>query len=143
MGINVSTSQKVTLERSGDAPLTFSGVCLTQEACEYVEREGKPPREFYLSVYVTDTGKFVVSLLYRTEWDREADIDMAFVCSDAAEVRGKLKDFSSAGLPAMPIGYPQEEKFSGRQAELIRGLRLEFDEAVTRLLALPEFHESV
>jgi hypothetical protein len=143
MGIpTVEKSQRITLERFGDAPLAFSGFCIAEESAAHATGKKQLTRKFWLALYRTDSGKYVVSIQYRSDLRNETEVDFAQVCQTPADVRAALAA-SSERIDKLGIGYPALPQYEQLQASLMASLRVAFNDTVGRLLSLPEFVETI
>jgi hypothetical protein len=139
-------SQKITLPRSGDAPLTFLGELLAES--DGSGQCGRTNNRWYeLEIYRVagercGAGDYVVSIGYRTRWQGELDHFQAESCDSPAEVRAALREYD---LVAHVGGYPPGEQYADRQARLLADLRTRYAAQVSAILgdAGDEFAEDV
>lgn len=128
---------RITLPRSGRAPLRFAG---EEIAVSDGERQAacNQNRWHELAVYRTDAGGYVVRVAYRTRWQGELDRDAAFVCAAAGDVVAALRAYDPTG----PVrGFPPGSTYAERQERLLADLRARYEEQVSEVLASEEFTE--
>lgn len=129
--------QIITLPRSGQAPLQFTG----EQIAESGSRDTQGPcqiRWHELAVYRTDAGKLVLAIEYQTKWQGEHDRYHAWVCETADNLRARLAavdPFSDL------IGFPPGAQFDAKRHHTEKCLRQCWDGAVSDLL--DEFPETI
>jgi hypothetical protein len=132
--------EDITLPRSGKAPLAFRGQQLAEhDGHRHLGREHNRWHE--LAVCRTEGGRFVVRIAYRTCWQGEADVDMAEIASDPAEVSTILCDYN----PCENVGgFPSDAQYRDKQQRLLADIRRRYEAQVRDLLASdPVFAERV
>jgi hypothetical protein len=123
--------ENITLNRTGDRPLTFAGELVTHYDTRIMA--GKEHNRWHeLAVYRLADGRLVASLGYRTIWDGEVDMDEAQVCSDPEEA---LEFFKFADSLAGLQGYPPGDHFRDKQARIERDMGARYDAAVSIVMA--------
>lgn len=80
----------ITLPRFNDRPLRFTGRVLAGHS---TQRDSGPAetRWWLLSLYETQAGQFVLALAYRTRWQGEDGVDLAWHARDAGELMQRLQ----------------------------------------------------
>jgi hypothetical protein len=129
-------SQEITVDRTGDRPLAFSGREWAS-ASSYDDFEPANTRWHEIALYEVEraAGGYVVSVAYRTNWDTETDHNAAKLCVDAKNAAEYLRDEYDPlkwfiGPPSAGPGSPQEQ----RRERLMRDLRLRYQNAVSEVL---------
>jgi len=120
-----------TIPRDGDAPITFDGELLAEEAGR--QEAGKERnRWFELAVYRTADGQIVGQVRYRTQWQGEVDRDEVEVAGTPAEIVAWFRGYN----PAERVqGYPPTEAYADRQARLLAELTAIYSARLGRLLS--------
>lgn len=121
--------QTITLTRTGDRPLEFEGA----EVASADTRQTQGPCEnrwWNLALYRADSGKYVLHIGYRTQWQGEHATDTVYVADDAASAAELLHAHPyTAGIHGYPPGRDD------RQARLEQMLRQCWEAGITELLA--------
>jgi hypothetical protein len=135
-----ATSGKITLPRTGQAPLTFSGELLADTDGE--RQGGKEQNRWHeLAVYRTAGGKYVIAIRYRTRWQGELDHDTAQIVAAPAGVATELMAYDPC---AAVQGFPAGAGYADRQERLLLDIRRRYDAQVSEILAAdPSFAETV
>jgi len=125
----------ITLDRTGDRPLAFSG----KEVADATSKLDTDPgnRHWHdITVYklAGKTTGFIVAVAYHTDWETETDHHCAEVCADVKAVAEFLRAYDPLawfiGPPKGGPGSPQEQ----RRERLTRDLRLRYEDAVSEAL---------
>jgi hypothetical protein len=120
----------ITLARSGDRPLEFSG----EEIAATDSRQQQGPcqtRWYELALYRTDGGKHVVAINYRTQWQGELARDEAHVCESLAEAVEVLR----STIPELPMhAFPPGARFDEKRAHTEGAVRACYESAISVLL---------
>jgi len=133
---------KITLTRTGQAPLTFEGEQLASSCTQTTSGQGQN-RWHAIAVYRTSGGAYVVSVEYHTQWDGEENWFTAQTSSDPAAVEVILRQALEASLSRIE-GYPPGEAYADKQRRMLLNLRNRYESAVSEILsAEPEFAERV
>ena len=131
--------EPVTLQRTGNSPLTFTGELLASANGE--RQAGKEQNRWHeVAVYRTGGGRYVVSVHYRTRWQGELDHGQAEVAETAAEAAAVLRDYDPCGRVQ---GYPAGDHYAEKQSRLMADLRARYDTLVSEVLSGEEFAERV
>jgi len=123
--------QTYTLRRTGEAPLEFEGELLALANSR--QPEGLRNNRWHeLALYRSESGYYLVEVVYRTQWQGELDHHQVAVCVDAGGVPNVLQRWD----PCRHVdGYPPGEQYADRQARLISALTAGYQMAVSDLLA--------
>ena len=89
--------ETVTLERTGDVPLTFEGEVVSEGDTSFI-RGQRQNRWYELTLYRTKGGKWVLATVYRSQWQQEHDARAAQVYATAQEVVDELRADDGKGL---------------------------------------------
>lgn len=132
-------SDKFTLNRTGQAPLAFTGELLAKAS----NRSPHGPlqnRWHEITVYRTAAGKLVAAVGFRTIWQGERDTDTVYVAdSDAALVDALTKEFDpSAGWSGHPLGAHDAERKNAQLRTSIVGAYAELVSDVLSELGIAE-----
>lgn len=121
-----------TLDRTGDRPLQFTGELLAGADTRQHQGAGQN-RWWELALYREESGKYVLAIGYRTQWQGEHNGDVAYVADNAAGIVGDArKHLYLDGCSGFPSGHAE------RQARLESDLRHCWEEGLTEILsALP------
>lgn len=123
-------SEKITIQRTGDRALSFSGDCLAEADTHTTEGFGQS-RWHKLALYQTEGGRYIVAVGYRTQWQGELPVDWAWTAADEAEAVRLLRAHDPmAGV----MGFPPGRQYEERQERLQADLRLRYDTAVSEVL---------
>lgn len=136
---SAKSETQVTLPRTGDTPLTFSGELVADSDGQYAAGQNKN-RWHELAVYRTTGGKYVVAIKYRTIWQGELDHDFAAVASDPKEAATLLREYDPT---TYVVGYPIGEAYAEKQDRLMRDLTMRYQSQVSEVLSPAEFSEVV
>ncbi len=115
---------------SGARPLQFDGELIaesdsrqTQGPCQY--------RWYELELYRPDTGKYVVAIGYRTQWQGELARDEAHV----EDTVGGAVEVLRSTIPELPLhGFPPGQHYDEKRAHVERAVRAGYEHAVSELL---------
>lgn len=123
--------QTITLHRSGQAPLQFTGDLLAAAGSR--DTQGPCQTRYHdLAVYRTETGKLVLAIEYQTQWQGEHDRAHAWVCETPADLRAQLATIDPLGDL---IGFPPGAQFDAKRQHTEKCLRQCWEGAVSELLA--------
>lgn len=146
----LETMPKFILRNTGGRPVKFDGRLIAEVNKEW--RTGRYDRWFEMRLYRTESGKFVVEIIYRSnaasrdKTKREEEDHFALVGDNEDEVLEKLEGFDEqASFPGMPPGPRNARE---KEEEIRRALEDSFDEAMGKLLQVaseefPDFAEEV
>lgn len=126
----------VTISRTGDAPLRFTGEMIAEADGQSVNR--KTNRWYEIVIYKTSDSQYVVSVGYRSQWEGEQQQDYAYVCDSPTQVRHVLRSHEPI---QGRIGFPPSPQYEDRQAKLEAELCGQFDTLVSKVLTGEEFAE--
>lgn len=126
---------KITLPRTGDRPLTFTGKLLS-EASSHKHNGPCQNRYWELALYRTESGKFVAHIHYKTQWQGENDTDTVLHAEDATDLAAQIKSHNFlSGCYGFPRGHED------RQRQLEASLTACWQQAISELLSLIEPEE--
>jgi hypothetical protein len=132
------TLSPVILPRSGSSPLSFFGHLLA--------KAGEPPTDKYivrwheLELYLTNSGRYVVAIHFRTTSRHEKPWNDAFPMDTVEEVVSLLEEYDPVEYV---LGWPVP-RYADKDKRVRETLIAEFDVLVSALLAgLEEFAEKV
>ena len=127
------------LQRSGNAPLTFSGERIAAQDGRL--QFGKEHNRYHdLAIYRTGEGKYIVAIKFMTLWQGESDHASAYVCDSPVDAGNVCRDYD----PTLHVGgFPPSDKYGDRQIRLMADVRARYDEQVRELLNLDVFVENV
>jgi len=121
-----------TITRTGDRPLKFNGEVLAESSSK--KPDGPCSSRYWdLALWRTDSGKFVLSAGYFTQWQGESRREDVFVEATAEAAAEQLQKHDYL---APVVGFPPGHE--DRQHRLEQQLTLCWEAAVTEILsALP------
>ena len=120
------------IERTGQRSLEFEGEQLAETSTK--NHAGKERNRWHeLSVWKTQSGKFVAAVSYRTQWEGEAGYDDALVFDSLEQVATLFEEYIFPNIGS--IGYPPSTTYADRQARLMADLEQAFRHAAGSLLA--------
>lgn len=118
-----------------------SGGLLTPEEFARRERAKRILRHYHpMCLYRTNSGKFVLHIMLRSEREEQIPFDTVIVCEDQAAVLRALEEYDPLELIE---DYPDLPDFNDKQAVLEQRTRDEYDNRVALLLASAEIVEEV
>lgn len=132
--------QTFELMNTGSVPLRFKGNLIAEQEGPW-HRGKKSNRYIDLRVYRTLGDTYVAEIVFCTSWNGESDRHIVSF-GDLKSCVEKFKNW----LPSkdlVGVGYPNPEQpqFKQRQARLMTGLDMLYEDRVTRILAaLPSEH---
>lgn len=122
--------ETVTLPRTGDRPVRFTG----EEVATATSRQSNGPcqsRWYELALYRTDSGRYVLAIGYRSQWEGELPEDRVYVEDSAAAVAAQLQ----GAIPELPLlAFPPGAQYEEKRAYVAERLRRCYDAAVGELL---------
>jgi len=123
-------AEEITLPRTGDRPLAFTGELLAQEETKWWA--GKESNRWHkLALYRTAGDRWVLAIGYRTQWEGEVDHDEVFVCATAEEAAECLR----STIPTEHLrGFPPGDQWAEKQSRLERDMTDRFLAAASRIL---------
>lgn len=126
-----------TLPRTGQRPIKFTGELIANSTREPVKAKDKDKLRYYeLSIYKTESEKYIAVVVYHTEWEDEEPRQDVMVCETAHEVADVLEDYDSS---LNVVGFPPGQQFAARQERLLDSLRSQYEQQVSEVLAkLPD-----
>jgi len=120
----------ITIPRTGDRPLQFDGD-LIAEATSRQQQGPCQSRWYELALYRTASGKYVVAIGYRTQWQGELPRDEAHVESTLAGAVEALK----STIPELPLhAFPAGGQFDAKRAHVEAAVRACYEHAITEIL---------
>lgn len=123
--------ETITLPRTGDRPLQFEGDEIASADSRMISGQ-QANRWHELALYSTESGKYVISVGYRTQWQGELNHDSAIICVDPEAVTEELKRVNPL---AHFVGFPSGGQYAEKQARLERDITARFGAAVSELLS--------
>lgn len=133
---------KITLKRTGQAPLKFSGELVSEASSKKFQGPAEN-RYFDLSIYSAEQGGYVMAVEYHTHWQGEHDQYFAHVCRDAGEVREYLGTFDPCD-EVLWAGIPANVHDAQRRNAMYRNaIGTAFREAVSEVLNDEQFMENL
>lgn len=109
--------EKYKLERTGLPPLSFEGQLLA-------EAEGQRRNEnrwHEIRAYQTKGGRYVLEIVYRTQWQGETDHHWVIDAESPKALTEGVKEYN----PVMyALGFPPGKQFEEKQQRMIAGLRM-------------------
>jgi hypothetical protein len=123
--------EKIKLPRTGNRPLAFVG----EKIASASSRQPNGPcqtRWHELDLYRTESGKYVVAIAYRTQWEKELPEDLAYI-EDSVE--GIVDALRSATFELPLYAFPPGEQYDERRAHVSGAVRKCYEHAVSELLA--------
>ena len=123
----------IILPRSGRAPVQFNGELLAQASSrQSLHSEKQHKRWHEITVYQTDSGKYVVHVAFRCDNRYDAPHDDIEVCATPADVVSYLSTYHpTAYIRGWPL--PQHKEHDAR---LRQGLTDNFEAIVADVLCL-------
>ncbi len=130
----MTTAEAFSLPRTGDVPLTFSGVVVARASSQQPRTKRDTPLErrwHELTLFRTTSGKLVAHITYRTDWTGELGDSVARVGS-LPDLIDWLRDYDPCDVV---VGFPPGKGFADRQRRLLESIELGYDTALSTLLA--------
>ena len=128
-----------TLPRSGRSPFTFQGDIIAQESTRS-PRGRQRSRWHEVTLHRSLSGKYILAIGYRSEWNTELDRDEVHVMASPLEVESVLSTYDPV---AYVVGYPLTPEYEDRQERLLKDIRMRWDALVSQCLDFPEFAQKV
>lgn len=128
--------ETITLPRTGDRPLQFEGEEIASADSRMIS--GKQANRWHeLALYSTESGKYVISVGYRTQWQGELGNDTAIICASPEAVTEELRGVDPL---AHVVGFPPGAQYAEKRTRLERDITARFEAAVSELLSdmMPE-----
>lgn len=123
-------ARKFLLSRSGDRALSFRGRLLAQAGEQGAHGEGKD-RWHTISIYHTESNRFVAAIDYHATWEGEEEWAAAFVADSPGELIQSLQKYDPMECV---FGYPDTPQFKSRNEQMKRVLLTRFDNALATVL---------
>lgn len=123
-------ARKFLLNRSGDRALSFHGKKLAQSGEQGTQGEAKD-RWHTISVYHTETDRFVAYIEYHATWEGEEEWFSAYVANSADDLVKYLQEHDPL---ACVFGYPDTQQFKSRNEQMHRVLQTRYDIALGEVL---------
>ena len=131
--------ERIVLSRTGQGPLAFEGEMLSAATGKMASGKGRS-RWHNLAVYQPAGGKYVVAILYETEWPGEHGHSLARVVDTAAEVPAVFREYDpSERVHPLPDHYEKAKLDQNRRINL---LVQDYQQRVTEVLG-DKFVETV
>jgi hypothetical protein len=123
--------ETITLQRTGDRPLQFSGEELAG-ASSHRHDGACNTRWHELTLYRTEAGQYVLHVGYRTRWQGEHDHDAVFT---HATPEGVVEEIRSTLPTEHLVGFPPGAQYAGKQARIEHAIGAGYLAAATQVLA--------
>jgi hypothetical protein len=122
---------KTTVSRTGQRPLSFDGESLATANSRH--HAGKERNRWHeIEVWKTESGKFVCSVRYHTQWEGESAYDDAIIFDSKEQVAILLEEYIFPNIGT--IGYPASPTYAEKQARMMAELEAAFKEAAGEVL---------
>ena len=103
-------SETITLDRTGQVPLRFSGQLLAESESK-LDAGPLQKRWHQIRVYRTDGGSLILAVRFNTLWPNESQTDAAQVCADNSDLVKALSEYDPcSGWQGHPAGARGAEK---------------------------------
>lgn len=115
------------LNRSGKAPLKFNGELITESSSS----DHNSTRWHEISVYKTDSKKWVVAVEFVSRWQGEASKDTVEYFNNPQDIAKYLEEFDCLdGL----LGFPAGEHYADKQAKLEKDIKTRWGSLISEIL---------
>lgn len=126
--------EEITVPRSAQAPLQFSGTLKTKASSEFINTKPETPNEHYWEIAVyslaNDPARYVVSTAYHKRLKGQVyDVYTADVTTDVPQALAKYDPL------AILAGFPPVERFAVMQQSLQKHCQRQYESLVTTILA--------
>ena len=122
---------KFKLPRTGDRPVEFSGEKIAAANSQQIQGPCQT-RWYELSLYYTESRKYVVAIGYRTQWQGELSEDRVYIEDSIANAADTLR----TTIPELPLyGFPSGQQYDAKRAHVEGAVRKCYEHAVGELLA--------
>lgn len=116
------------LNRSGKSPLKFNGELITESSSS----GHNSTRWHEVSVYKTDSKKWVVAVEFVSRWQGEMSKDTVEYFDNPQDIAEYLEKFDCFdGL----LGFPASEHYADKQAKLEKDIKTRWDALVSEILS--------
>jgi hypothetical protein len=124
------------IPRTANQPVVFEG-----ELVAHVSGAKKNVARWHeLALYCQDNGLLILHIAFRSNWEKEAPVNIVSTHTDLDEVVFHLRGYDPSDDPR---GWPPGPKWEARQEALERLTAIEFDELISQLLlAVPDAGEA-
>ena len=123
-------ARKFLIPRSGDRALSFRGRKLAASGEQGTQGEAKD-RWHCISIYHTETDRYVAHIEYHATWEGEEEWSSAYVANSAEELVQCLQEHDPL---ACVFGYPDTAQFKSRNEQMHRILQTRYDNAMASVL---------
>ncbi len=123
-------ARKFLIPRSGDRALSFRGKKLAAAGEQGTQGEAKD-RWHCISIYHTETDRYVAHIEYHATWEGEEEWSSAYVANSAEELVQCLQEHDPL---ACVFGYPDTAQFRSRNEQMHRILQTRYDNAMGSVL---------
>ena len=123
-------ARKFLINRSGDRPLSFHGKKLAQSGEQGTQGEAKD-RWHTITLYHTESDRFVAHIEYHATWEGEEEWSSAYVAISAEELVQQLQEHDPL---TCVFGYPDTAQFKSRNEQMHRVLQTRYDNAMAAVL---------
>lgn len=117
------------ITRSGDRALSFRGRRLAAAGEQGSHGEGKD-RWHRITLYETETARFVAHVEYHATWEGEEQWSAAFVAQSPDELVNQLQEHDPLSCV---FGYPDTPQFRSRNEQMHRVLQTRYDNALAEV----------
>jgi len=129
--------EEFTIERTGQAPLTFVGTILTESSGARVQDQ-EQNRWHDIAIYRTKAGRYVVFVEYRSTWKAEIGRCEVAIFDNPKDVVRGLQNYDCTSYVA---GFPPLEAYRERQERLLKDIQSRFEDQVSEVLDMEVFEE--
>lgn len=123
--------KEYTLNRTGNAPLTFTGELIGIGGTRPASVTSTKLRWHELTLYKSRGGQLVAHIKFRTEQPTESAFDTVELAGDADSLREALDHYEPVDFLD---GYPEGDKWASRQERLLTRISDQYLAAVSELL---------
>ncbi|MFK7817216.1 MAG: hypothetical protein AB8G99_00735 [Planctomycetaceae bacterium] len=123
-------ARKFLLNRSGDRALSFRGKKLAQAGEQGTQGEAKD-RWHTISLYHTESDRYIAYIEYHATWEGEEEWFSAYVANSGEELVAFLQEHDPLSCV---FGYPDTAQFKSRNEQMHRVLQTRYDNAMAEVL---------
>jgi hypothetical protein len=149
--------QKITLKRTGDIPISFSGELIAEAASpppdfQLARKDSRRWHELKLFAVAGSKCRYAIAIGFRTRLETETDQDTVIPCRTREEVELVLTGMECGELksdlePYDPLqfleGFPDLPRFEDRQRNLENRVAADYRNRVSEILAEAGFTEQL
>ncbi len=131
--------EKYLIKRTGESPLSFEGNILAESNGRWAG--GKEQNRWHdVTLYETETHKYVLSIEYHTLWQGELDHYYAQFADSVEELKDLVRYYSPEEFVQ---GFPPHPHYSEKQANLLNWIRRRFDAQIAEIFNFEKFAEQI